>query len=176
MNNPVYELNTVEGGSAPAHARRPVAANTQITLSVESSPLYAPSVDGINHFVENQSLLGVLHMPSRSKSLEPEVEENAGKTIQHSHSEMGIHAHDENRKRGSAIVQDTPPPGNVITLDTPSRAQDAPLGNGRVPIDVYGSYRESVSFPGTAYSNGGGVSGENEVTFDDPDYDDVQYD
>lgn len=173
MNNPVYELNMVDG-STPA--QKPAAAKAQVTVSMESSPLYASagSVGGTlenNLFVENQNLLSVLRMPSRSKSLEPEVEESVKDTIQHSHSAMGIHAYENhNKSSGSAIVQDTSP-GSAIVQDTSSRNPVVQDGNGTVAINVYGSYRDSVSFP-TANNNGGmtGVSG---TTFDDPDYDDV---
>ena len=160
-------------------AQRPTAPKTQITLSMESNPLYSSqSVAGSAIFTENQSLLGILQMPPapRSKSLEPEAEESVNKTIQYSHSAMGLDKN-QNASSGNAIVQDMSP-GNTIVSSRNPVAQDvpgAPLANGTVSINVYGSYRDSVSFPDTASNNGGGMPGEKEATFDDPDYDDVQY-
>lgn len=146
LNNPIYELDNV--GSAPyalMRGKQQQVTGKQITVSMESSPLYSSQSADDNatprsQYMENDSLLSILHIP-KSKSQEP-----IGP------SARGGEERSFGGKSSSRSAMDLTASGNATVA---------------VKIDPYGSYVEDVSFP-TAAADEPDYELVGSPTFDDP--------
>lgn len=137
--------NPPQGGYTVHQLHITASGSTQVTHSVESSPLYsADTTDG--SFIDNESLLNILGNSSELGHPQSNQTDNGTTHLQHNQS------------------------------SAPEQCQATDANAANVPVDPYGSYRDSVTF---SHPNDEGIF---EVVrfetvqenFDDPNYDSVQ--
>lgn len=154
LNNPIYELGSMPYSLMRGNQQQ--VAGHQMTLSVESSPLYSSQSAGDNatlrsQFMENHGLLSVLHI-SKSRSQEP-IGPSAKGGEGRSFGDKSI------SRSAMNLTENQDDSGNAIVA---------------VKINPYESYVEDSSFPsGTAAEEPDYVGSP---TFDDPNYDNVSFD